>query len=124
MTQLRVMIALGIIATLLGLGWYISHLRAVADDWKRSAAVYKTQSDDWERQAKSEQTVTVITETRDRNIAAATSAATTATEEIHDAPDLDSALASYSAGLERVREQGHAAVTDPAVDASGQDAGR
>lgn len=68
------------------------------------------------------QTVTLINETRDRNIAQAREAANAATEEVRNAPDLDSALDAYGAGIDRVRLKGHAPATDTGTDGGGPDA--
>lgn len=123
--QTRLVAAGLVLAAVVGLGWYVVHLRDSRDAWKLSASVYKAQADGWERQAGLTTTIAAIGERRASNTAHTVTLADEASHDVQTAPDVDGALAAYDVGLGRVRASGYASLTSPdaGVDAVGQDAG-
>lgn len=123
-TQFRLIIGGAVLLAFIAIIGLWQWERSQTAKWKTSAGVYAERARIWEQQANLERNVTIITETRDRNIAAARQAATTATEEVHNASDLNSALSAYDAGLVSVRDAGYAPIVEPGVDGVGSDASR
>jgi hypothetical protein len=85
---------------------WVQHLRGEAASARSQARAAGARAAGAERQAQLSEHSRTLGERRDRNIAAAVSAAEQAKDEVEHAQDLDVAIDRYLRGLERVRASG------------------